>query len=288
MIKIRSGERYTNIFQHGAINSTVWTYEVPKEHQTWLRDEALLHHDLFDTLLHLGANTVPYDVLQLYSEKKASAIAILRNTSTDVLGCDGALIQHIKEALSDRRTNSPLVANVERQSVFVDKMHAHSWIRSPAADGTLRRAVDRYEKFLKLFRLYPNTFLVPTLDVDLVWHTHQCSANNYREFVVERVGRFINHEDNISRGTLDNGFSTCEQWYRLRFGEQYQVCLCWYCEAILSAVEEREDVDIQDTLTPDVDALVEQVSKRVEYYRRVEICRRMGLRFPKWEDRWEV
>lgn len=177
--------------------------------------------------------------------------------------------------------NTPLVENVERQCVFVDKMHAHRWIRSPAVNGTLRRAIDRYDDFLHLFRLYPNKFLVPTLDIDLVWHTHQCSAAKYRTFVTERVGRFINHEDKIGRGTLDDGFTNAEQWYRLQYGKQYQVCLCWSCEAILSAVEELDE-DVLDDPDPQIGDLVTDVERKVHYYREMEIARRLGREMPIW------
>jgi hypothetical protein len=196
-------------------------------------------------------------------------------------GLHDPLVQIILKARATRGSNEALVNNVERQVVFVDKMHGHRWIRSPAVHGTLRRAVDRYDKFLHLFRLYPNTFLVPTLDVDLVWHTHQCSAENYRAFVTERVGKFINHDDKIGRGTLDNGFTSAEEWYRLTYGEQYQVCLCWSCEAILSAVEKLDDdVLAAEDATASLHDLSVRIEREVNYYREVETARRLGKNLP--------
>jgi hypothetical protein len=196
-------------------------------------------------------------------------------------GLADPLVQTILNARSTQGANEALVNNVSRQVVFVDKMHGHRWIRSPAVHGTLRRAVDRYDKFLHLFRLYPGTFLVPTLDVDLVWHTHQCSAEDYRQFVTERVGRFINHDDKIGRGTLDFGFTSAEEWYRVTFGEQYQVCLCWSCEAILEAVDKMGDDVLAEE---DSEALIRDLSVRVErevnYYREVETARRLGKNLP--------
>lgn len=69
-------------------------------------------------------------------------------------------------------------------------MNGQLWIRSPALSGTLRRATDRYAKFLHLLKrkapplgedgsgktIVLGAIIVPTLDIDLVWHTHQCSA----------------------------------------------------------------------------------------------------------------
>lgn len=185
-----------------------------------------------------------------------------------------AFARTIKAARYSQGHNESIVENVQRQCVFVDKMHANRWIRSPAVEGTLRRAVDRYDKFLHLFRLYPHNFLVPTLDVDLVWHTHQCNAEEYRRFVTERVGRFINHEDKIGRDTLDSGFVNADGWYRLHFGEQYQVCLCWSCEAIQSAVE-KLDEEALNNVDPYVEQLAEAVESEVDFYRQAEVGRRV-------------
>ena len=68
----------------------------------------------------------------------------------------------------DKSTAIGLRDAVIRQSKFVDKMHDYLWIRSSALDGTLRRAIDRYDKFLKLYKLYPTTMFVPALDIELV------------------------------------------------------------------------------------------------------------------------
>ncbi|KAL2820939.1 hypothetical protein BDW59DRAFT_164486 [Aspergillus cavernicola] len=203
----------------------------------------------------------------------------IKPKSTDSSSSSTPFLNTIKKAHLAQEQNKALVDNVKRQCVFVDKMHAHRWIRSPAVQGTLRRAVDRYDKFLHLFRLYPHQFLVPTLDVDLAWHTHQCSAENYRTFVTGRVGWFINHEDKIGRGTLDGGFTSAEELYRLRFGERYQVCLCWSCEAILSAVEGLED---EDEIEPPVAELAGRIEKEIHFYREVESARRLGRVIPGW------
>ncbi|KAL4971920.1 hypothetical protein BDW66DRAFT_155205 [Aspergillus desertorum] len=257
---------------HAAVNSNSWKYTLPKEHSDWLLRTHNLPEDLADELAENGSRPgLIQNLLHAFYEPR------LRFQSPDT----SQLAQTLRKARQTQELNSPLVQNVERQCVFVDKMHAHRWIRSPAVAGTLRRAIDRYDRFLHLFRLYPNHFLVPTLDIDLVWHTHQCSANKYRSFVTARVGRFINHEDKIGRGALDDGFTNAEQWYRLRYGEQYQVCLCWSCEAILSAVEELDE-DVLENPDPQIGGLVADVERRVHYYRELEIARRLGREMPVW------
>jgi hypothetical protein len=152
-------------------------------------------------------------------------------------------------------------------------MHAHLWISSPAVEGTLHRALDRYDKFLQLFKLYPGTTLVPTLDIDLVWHTHQCSPQQYRDSTLKRAGRFINHDDTLGKGTLDHGMDRTAEFFIVRFAQEYNVCKCWDCEAVASAIEKMGD----DKLGPEREQIVDiakQVEDEVNYYRAVELGKR--------------
>ncbi len=49
----------------------------------------------------------------------------------------------------------------------------------------LVRALQRYQMFLRLKKLYPEEFLVPCYDIDLIWHTHQvrCKESIVTEWV---------------------------------------------------------------------------------------------------------
>ncbi|KAF4454681.1 hypothetical protein F53441_2759 [Fusarium austroafricanum] len=183
--------------------------------------------------------------------------------------------QNINKA-SASAFNDKLANNVERQRVFVEKMNAHLWIRSPALQGTVRRAVERYEKFLQLFRLYPGKMLVPALDIDLAWHTSQLSATAYRASMEARSGRFINHDDKIGKSRLAAGNDETQTLYRIRFGEEYTICLCWECQAITSAVEASDgDGFLGDLPTSDVaEDLADKILGDVKYYRSVEAARR--------------
>lgn len=37
----------------------------------------------------------------------------------------------------------------------------------------------------------PASFFVPTLDIDLMWHTHQLTAGRYAEDCMTYVGRYV-------------------------------------------------------------------------------------------------
>ncbi|KAK2747975.1 hypothetical protein FQN57_001566 [Myotisia sp. PD_48] len=179
--------------------------------------------------------------------------------------------------------DAPLAADLKaaviRQQSFAEKMNARLWIRSPALEGTLRRAIGRYDKFLILFKMYPRTTLVPTLDIDLVWHTHQCSALAYFESTKQRTGRFLNHDDSISSSKLGTGLRKTSELFRIRFGQEYAMCDCWDCHALASAL----DVNFVTERVGDVRFSIEKIAKRVmedvRYHRTVEARRRMKLSF---------
>jgi len=178
-----------------------------------------------------------------------------------------------------REETFAMVAMVQRQAGFVDRMHQHLWLRSPAFPGTLKRALDRYDKFVQLFKLYPDSVLVPTLDIDIVWHTHQCSAFLYRDAMMKRVGKFINHDDKYGQASLDTGLEKTEDFFQLQFGQRYSRCLCWECEAMLSVVEDADKAGTLETI--DEDELGKKVFSRVMYYRETEIARRTKRQMPR-------
>ncbi|VUC35479.1 unnamed protein product [Clonostachys rosea] len=168
---------------------------------------------------------------------------------------------HIAEELRDA---------VKRQFSFVEKMHDHLWIRSPGLEGTLERAINRYDEFLELMRRESGTILIPTLDIDLVWHTHQCMASQYAQDVRARVGRFINHDDKIAAAELNSGFDQTAGLYMKHFGKNYRICGCWECELLTSkmgwVVRSGEKIDMNE--------VVKEIEDEMLYYRAVEVRRR--------------
>ncbi|KAF4472686.1 hypothetical protein FALBO_411 [Fusarium albosuccineum] len=247
---------------HEAINSQgtkthAWAYKLPPATQTWLKGEARIVPDLYAHLVMLGK---PIGFTMKATTNKATVGVVSLYPSKD----QDSMIK-------------TLCANVSRQKVFVEKMHAHCWIRSPAVAGTLSRAVQRYENFLELFQLYPGKMLVPTLDIDLAWHTSQLSAAEYKASMESRCGRFINHDDKIGKPTLNNGMSETQNIYRIHFAEDYSVCLCWECQAVISALEVWDKEDTLDGMgnSPDLaDKLAKDVKEEVDYHRAVESARR--------------
>jgi len=167
---------------------------------------------------------------------------------------------------------------VLRQESFWRKMTDIMWIRSPAVEGTLERAIRRYEKFMEIMEKQPETIVVPTLDIDLVWHTHQCSGGRaYAAQTRLRTGHFVNHDDKLKKTSLGEGYGATRVLYRRLFGTEYRICGCWECELLIS---EMEKVVHLEPAKVNMASIVDKVKKDMLFYRAVESMRRHGRRLP--------
>ena len=108
-----------------------------------------------------------------------------------------------------------LIGAVLRQETFVRKMYDLGWTRPGFFDTSdderaLQHALARYHayatffcstsnllntrllySFLDLMSSSPVSFFVPTLDIDLVWHTHQLMPNKYKSDCEQYINRFV-------------------------------------------------------------------------------------------------
>lgn len=124
-----------------------------------------------------------------------------------------------------------LVTAVLRQEGFVTKLKEVGWLCSMdgAIEGrtpALLRAIARYHAFLDLMSSKSQSLLVPTLDIDLVWHTHQLAATAYRSDTLRLLLRVPNHDDNVESTTLQAAYDTTAAAWRVRYGVPYSVCGC--------------------------------------------------------------
>ncbi|KZV87062.1 DUF1399-domain-containing protein [Exidia glandulosa HHB12029] len=120
-----------------------------------------------------------------------------------------------------------LVAAVQRQSSFVEKMVDMGWTatdRFIRDSSALVRSVARYHAFLDLMTACPASFFVPTLDVDLAWHTHQLKATTYREDTLALLNKVLDHDDTVEAEDLANSFQRTTQAWLERFGTAYSGC----------------------------------------------------------------
>ncbi|GIZ48037.1 hypothetical protein CKM354_001111200 [Cercospora kikuchii] len=125
-----------------------------------------------------------------------------------------------------------LMSAVIRQGGFIEKMHNINWLHSPALPSTMNRLITKYGHFMTIMRQNPLKMAVPTLDVDLAWHTHQLNPAQYMEYTVSQCRQFIDHDDKIAEVKLNDAFAWTSKAYTRLTGQPYSECTCWYCEAI--------------------------------------------------------
>ncbi|KAJ8127435.1 hypothetical protein O1611_g6200 [Lasiodiplodia mahajangana] len=121
---------------------------------------------------------------------------------------------------------------VVRQSIFTEKMYKMDWLHSPAARETMARLITKYGRFLDIMGKARNQIAVPTLDIDLAWHTHQLSPASYYKLTLSKTKRFIDHDDKIDENKLSIAFEWTSRVYQEFYGEVYSECTCWYCESV--------------------------------------------------------
>ncbi|HEY9614437.1 glycine-rich domain-containing protein [Allocoleopsis sp.] len=121
----------------------------------------------------------------------------------------------IKETLS-----VPALACVEKlksldlssiAAYLMNPQNGYGWTRQRAFC-----AIRRYKTFLFVSYLYPKISLVPTQDIDYLWHCHILHTRKYRQDCETIFGYFIDHEPNselwgeANEPILDNAFAQTE------------------------------------------------------------------------------
>ncbi|KAG0358093.1 hypothetical protein BGZ54_010593 [Gamsiella multidivaricata] len=161
--------------------------------------------------------------------------------------------------LIEDRLSMDLVAGALRQRDFQKAMMVtggQAWCQPQV----LQRSLDRYKKFMILARAeskhtggggsgsmvagmttlsagggslgagQPGRHaLVPTLDIDLAWHTHMLSPAHYRQYQLVHYGRVLNHDDTVqatSAMTKQDFVRTAELWQEL-YQERYSSQQTW-------------------------------------------------------------
>ena len=106
-----------------------------------------------------------------------------------------------------------LIQGLYRQLSFINKICGnymccnHEYWTNPRI---IEASIRRYFKFLDLIAEYRprRKVLVPTIDIDLIWHTHQCldDSSSYCNYTRALLGGgILNHDDTIESGNLKKG-----------------------------------------------------------------------------------
>ena len=115
------------------------------------------------------------------------------------------------------KTAPELISLLKKASSFQEQWHQSS---------VLKQMIQRYYRFMQLKALHPpNTLLIPTLDIEMVWQTHLLRPEIYRNDCLRLFHRIIDHSL-IMKNEMEQFFKqqafvdTCEL-YEKKFGEEY-------------------------------------------------------------------
>ncbi|KAF9932281.1 hypothetical protein FBU30_008576 [Linnemannia zychae] len=157
--------------------------------------------------------------------------------------------------LIEDRLSMDLVSGALRQRDFQKAMMVTGGL-AWCQPHVLQRSLDRYKKFMLLARAESKQTdgshsvsgpglgagqpgrhaLVPTLDIDLAWHTHMLSPAHYRHFQLVHYGHVMNHDDTIqatSTMTKQDFIRTADLWQEL-YQERYSSQRTWKGRFVLT------------------------------------------------------
>ncbi|KAH7331153.1 hypothetical protein KP509_20G017300 [Ceratopteris richardii] len=135
---------------------------------------------------------------------------------------DAQWVPHMQPENATRIEYNLAAAVMRQQGFFYQVSQSHF-----EDERFLEAAQQRYKAFLHLFKITEfKMFLVPTYDIDLMWHAHQLHPKTYIEDLTNFLGRVLEHDDSDSDRSpgqkLDKGFhETCELWLQ-NYGDVYE------------------------------------------------------------------
>jgi hypothetical protein len=137
--------------------------------------------------------------------------------------------------------------HVLAQSNFLRKTNQLDWLHSPFVKEILRESCRRYSNWLKLGtscqKLADTTLgsrdrkiLVPTLDIDLIWRSHNLAFYSYLSGTIEGSGTLIDVIEKPEQAELDITFTETGLRYKQKYNEEYSICFCNLCVSVRSKV----------------------------------------------------
>ncbi|CAO3629383.1 unnamed protein product [Cunninghamella echinulata] len=107
-----------------------------------------------------------------------------------------------------------LLHGVARQRKFYDDILNVNW----EGYRVFVNGIRHYHDFLALLHL--NTYLraVPTLEIDVAFHTHMIHSYEYRKFMLSHLNRVINHDDDVPETKIEDYIYVWkEAWNKMHF-----------------------------------------------------------------------
>jgi len=112
--------------------------------------------------------------------------------------------------------------NLEEASIRQRSFVTNSKFLWDANEKLCIKLRDQYVKFLKLIKIYGSSqTLVPTIGIDLIWHTHMLTPSAYKHDCEKHIGWILNHDDSIPNKKLTDSLEQTEKLWKKNFGKNY-------------------------------------------------------------------
>jgi hypothetical protein len=118
-----------------------------------------------------------------------------------------------------------LAKAITRQCSFLDKFKNHDLYMEKSLDLlnidhlSFEASIQNYISFLKLAR--KDTIIVPTYDIDFIWHTHMRNPLSYREVTMALCGFLLNHDGSIATQTLKDSYRETAARWKMIYNSDY-------------------------------------------------------------------
>jgi hypothetical protein len=119
-----------------------------------------------------------------------------------------------------------LIGSAKRQVTFLWQVSGKEY----SDDQFLHNGVENYEKFLRLtdLAMQQDFILVPTLQIDLMWHTHiLTSIQNYNADCIQINNHRMYHDDSLTDrtegGILDTSYNATKELWESTYDTDYVV-----------------------------------------------------------------
>ncbi|KAI9282738.1 hypothetical protein BY458DRAFT_130426 [Sporodiniella umbellata] len=122
------------------------------------------------------------------------------------------------------RSSMDLIMAVARQYKFARQVTRKIRWNLPT---DLVRGIKKYHEFLKLIQENPLLVAVPTLEIDVVWHTHMLHHSHYVKFTRHCFGHILNHDDTIPEDALKEHLEKTNRAWESQSSEPLQRRPSW-------------------------------------------------------------
>ena len=112
------------------------------------------------------------------------------------------------------------IMSLDLSYVFERMTLKDKWPKSKA-----KQAIAQYRNFLILRRRYPKQKLIPSADIDEVWHTHMLFTKKYHSDCERLFEHFLHHSPEKATLTtselkkIDDEFDKVQELYHTEFGD---------------------------------------------------------------------